>query len=93
MVHHSENKGHAAQFVVEQMAALRGQACEVTFFGLKGKGMQGYLKNLPALKRTLKEVLPDVIHAHYGLSGLFANLQRQVPVVTTYHGSDINEPK
>ena len=36
---------------------------------------------------------PDIIHAHYGLSGLLANLQRSIPVVTTYHGSDINLPK
>jgi len=27
------------------------------------------------------------------LSGLLANLQRAIPVVTTYHGSDINEAK
>ena len=33
---------------------------------------------------------PEVIHAHYGLCGMLANLQRNVPVVTTYHGSDIN---
>ena len=32
-----------------------------------------------------------VVHAHYSLSGLLANLQRCVPVVTTYHGSDINK--
>ena len=36
---------------------------------------------------------PDIIHAHYGLSGLFANFQRKVPVVITFHGSDINFPK
>jgi glycosyltransferase involved in cell wall biosynthesis len=36
---------------------------------------------------------PDLIHAHYGLSGLFANLQRKIPVITTFHGSDINLPK
>ena len=32
-----------------------------------------------------------MVHAHVGLSGLLANLQRKKPVVTTYHGSDINE--
>lgn len=89
----SENKGIVAPFVKEQMEALRHVGCEVFFFGLKGKGFKGYLKNLPALKKTIKEFNPDAIHAHYGLSGLLANLQRQVPVVTTYHGSDINEPK
>ncbi len=89
----SENKGHAAPFVVEQMEALRCQGCEVLFFGLQGKGVKGYLKNRPQLKQKIKEFQPDIIHAHYGLSGLFANLQRRIPVVTTYHGSDINEPK
>lgn len=84
----SENKGKAAPFVIEQMLVLQQKGCVASFFGLKG-----YLKNLPALKQKIKEFQPDVIHAHYGLSGLFANLQRQVPVVTTYHGSDINERK
>lgn len=32
-----------------------------------------------------------MIHAHYGLTCLVANLAtRCVPVVSTYHGSDIN---
>jgi teichuronic acid biosynthesis glycosyltransferase TuaC len=31
----------------------------------------------------------DLIHAHYGLVGLVARTQWKVPVVVTYHGSDI----
>ena len=89
----SYNKGRFAPFITEQARALEKQGCEVRFFGLQGKGIMGYLKNLSALKKEIKVFRPDVIHAHYGLSGLLANLQRQVPVVTTYHGSDINEPK
>ena len=89
----SYNKGRFAPFILEQAEALEKQGCEVRFFGLQGKGIMGYLKNLSALKKEIKVFRPDVIHAHYGLSGLLANLQRQVPVVTTYHGSDINEPK
>ena len=89
----SKNKGNAAPFVIEQMKALQRKGCVVSFFGLQGKGLKGYLKNLPAFKQAVKTFQPDVIHAHYGLSGLFANLQRQVPVLTTYHGSDINEKK
>ena len=87
----SFNKGHFAPFITEQAEAVKAAGCEVDFFGLQGKGLKGYLKNLPALKRKIREFQPDVIHAHYGLSGLFANLQRRVPVVTTYHGSDIND--
>lgn len=89
----SKNKGVFAPFIVEQTDALRKCGCEIEFFGIKGKSSIGYLGNLWALKRKIKEFHPSVIHAHYGLSGLFANLQRRVPVVTTYHGSDINDPK
>ena len=52
----------------------------------------GYLGNLNALKDTIRTLQPDLIHAHYGLSGLLATLQHLVPVVVTYHGSDLNEP-
>ncbi len=89
----SFNKGFFAPFILEQAEALKVKGCEIDFFGLQGKGIQGYLRNLSQLKRKINEWPLDVIHAHYGLSGLFANLQKQVPVVTTYHGSDINEPK
>lgn len=87
----SFNKGRFAPFILEQAKALEFQGCAVELFGLQGKGLMGYLKNLPALRRKIKAFGPDVIHAHYGLSGLLANLQRRVPVVTTYHGSDIND--
>ena len=89
----SFNKGRFAPFIVEQTEALKRQGCEVGYFGLQGKGLKGYLQNLPQLKRTIEECKPDAVHAHYGLSGLFANLQRRVPVVTTYHGSDINDKR
>lgn len=82
--------GHFAPFVEEQARVLQQQGCEVVFFGVQGKGLMGYLRCLPALKRAIQQHQPDLIHAHYGLSGLLANLQRRVPVVTTYHGSDIN---
>lgn len=87
----SFNKGHFAPFIVEQAEALKEQGCEIEFFGLQGKGFRGYLHNVPQLKQKIREFRPDIIHAHYGLSGLFANLQREIPVVTTYHGSDIND--
>ena len=86
----SYNTNRFAPFIIEQADVLKNKGCEVFFFGLQGKGLLGYLKNLTSLKEKIKMVHPDVIHAHYGLSGLLANLQRKVPVITTYHGSDIN---
>lgn len=89
----SYNKGRFAPFIVEQMTAIGTQGNTIEFFGIEGKGLKGYFGNIWELKRRIKDFEPDVIHAHYGLSGLLANMQRKVPVVTTYHGSDINNPK
>lgn len=84
------NPGHFSPFVVEQMQALRLQGVLVDTYGIVGKGLLGYLQNIKGIKRKIDEFKPDLIHAHYGLSGLCANLQRMVPVATTYHGSDIH---
>lgn len=89
----SYNKNRFAPFIVEQVDALRYVGCEVDYFGVVGKGIKGYLSALGGLRKKVKSFKPDVVHAHYGLSGLLANLQCSVPVVTTYHGSDINLPK
>ena len=85
--------GQYAPFIAEQVMAIRKQGIECQYYGITGKGILGYLRHLPGLERSIGEFEPDIIHAHYGLCGLLANLQRRVPVVTTYHGSDINDPK
>ena len=88
----SYNKNKFAPFIVEQAEALKRVGCEIDYFGVVGKGIKGYLSAFSVLRKKIKSFKPDVIHAHYGLSGLLANLQRKVSVVTTYHGSDINLP-
>ena len=88
----SDKCGHFTPFIEEQAAALQAQGCEVLRFGITGHGAMGYLRSLPALKKCIREQQPDLIHAHYGLSCLLASMQRLVPVVSTYHGSDIHNP-
>lgn len=77
-------------FVNEQCLALKDYGVQIFKFKVKGHGIKGYLKEFLRLKKEIRELKPDIIHAHYGLSGLLANFQRKIPVVTTYHGSDIN---
>lgn len=86
----SNNPGQFSPFIIEQVEALKRLGVDFDFFGISGKGATGYLSDLPALKRKIHEYHPDLIHAHYGLSGLLANLQRGIPVITTYHGSDVH---
>ena len=80
-----------APFVTQQVAALEKLGVECRYFPVKSNGIAGYLKHLKALRKAIKEFQPDVVHAHYGLCGLLANLQRRVPVMTTFRGSDINK--
>ena len=88
----SDKGGKFVPFIEEQIVALQQAGVEIIRYGVTGKGAIGYLRELPALRRFIRAERPDLIHAHYGLCGLLANLQRYVPVVTTYHGSDINKP-
>ena len=88
----SDKSGKFAPFIEEQIAALQQEGVQIIRYGVTGHGIMGYLRELPALRRLIRAERPDIVHAHYGLSGLLANLQRLVPVVTTYHGSDINLP-
>lgn len=99
----SDKGGHFTPFIEEQMAALAAVGVEICRFGVQRKGVVGYLREVPRLCRTIRTECPDVLHAHYGLSGLLAAISAKwcflpakphhLPVVTTYHGSDINEPR
>lgn len=85
--------GRYAPFITEQVEALERQGVECRFLGIRQKGIWGYFRQLPVFWRDIFRYHPDIIHAHYGLCGVLANLQKRIPVVTTYHGSDINSPR
>ena len=86
-------RGRYAPFITEQVDALMEEGVDIQYFGVTRKGLIGYLREVPRLRKAIRVFRPDIIHAHYGLCGVLANIQRGVPVVTTYHGSDINIPK
>lgn len=87
-----KEKGYAP-FIMEQGYALEKVGVECVYFPMPNKGVLGYFKQLPFFWKTIHQERPDLIHAHYNFCGLFANLQRKVSVVTTFHGSDINEKR
>jgi len=84
------HSGQISPFITEQVNSLKSLGIEVDYILVDQKGLVGYLKKRKDLLNKIKVYRPDIIHAHYGLSGLLANLQKKAPVVTTYHGSDIN---
>ena len=86
----SGNSAAISPFVKEQGESLKEIGLDIDYFLIKGKGITGYLKNYFNLIRLVKTNTYDIIHAHYGLSGLLATFQSHVPVVITFHGSDVN---
>ena len=84
---------YVAPFIYEQMQGLKLYGCDFRICFVQGGGIMSYIKAWRKMLQDIKEYQPDIIHAHYGLCCLVANLQRKIPVVSTFHGSDINEPK
>ncbi|MES2139029.1 MAG: glycosyltransferase family 4 protein [Bacteroidota bacterium] len=87
------NAGYISPFVQEQADSLNHYGIVTKIIQITGKGFWGYLSNYPKLIKEVRTFGPNIIHAHYGLCGMLAVLQRKVPVITTFHGSDINESK
>lgn len=56
-------------------------------------GKVGYLLAIPALRRMVARVRPDIVHAHYATSyGFIAALANAHPLVVTAWGSDVLYP-
>jgi len=76
--------------IVERLAtALRELGHRIEFLQL-GVGNPGrYLLARRRVARAIRVLTPDVIHIHFGYSGL-AVPHTSVPIVTTFHGDDLN---
>ena len=75
---------HQLPFVTEQGESIRALGYDVDYFLVRGN----YIKAVKALKAKIREYKPDVVHAHFGLSAITAELQSLVPVVTTFHNGE-----
>ncbi len=73
-----------------QATGLEEAGVDVHFFEIRGKGTAGYVKNIFKLRRHLKSNNYDIIHAHYGLSGIVCTLAGASPLVVTIMGSELH---
>lgn len=81
-------------FVHEQGEALRARGVEVEYYAVVGKGVWGYLRNVRPLRQKIADFQPDIVHAHYGLSGMLAVLSaHRIPVVITCHNGETLTPR
>jgi glycosyltransferase involved in cell wall biosynthesis len=76
-------------FVKDQADDLRRLGVDVRVLAFDGRtDKRRYLRAARELRRACRHERFDVVHAHYGLSGVVAATQTGTPVVTTFHGSD-----
>ena len=71
-------------FVLEQGESLRQLGLDIEYMPVRGN----YILAVRNLKRKIRECKPDIVHAHFGLSAITAELQSLVPVVTTFHNGE-----
>jgi glycosyltransferase involved in cell wall biosynthesis len=73
-----------------QGLSLMNEGIEVAFFNIKGKGFSGYLSNIPALRKQIRQFKPDVLHAHYSLAAYLSTLSfTGVVTGVSLMGSDV----
>jgi len=85
----SGNKGQHP-ITQNQGDSLSEVGCKMFYFDVIGRGWSGYFRNISLLRKRIKEVQPDVIHAHYSLCGILATLCfLRIPIVVSLMGSDV----
>jgi glycosyltransferase involved in cell wall biosynthesis len=88
MYPHPGNEGYGA-FVMQQVEQLRalGHSVEVLHFpGYRSKSE--YVKAAASVFRRTRTQRYDILHAHYGVTGLATFFRNSVPLVISVHGSD-----
>lgn len=74
---------------VHQADTLRTLGHEVDFFFIKGRGLSGYLRSIPLIRRKIRNGGYDVIHAHYSLTAFAVSLAGSHRMVVSLTGSDV----
>lgn len=74
---------------VHQADTLRTLGNEVDLFFIKGKGLSGYLRSIPMIRRKIRNGGYDVIHAHYSLTAFAVSIAGSHRMVVSLTGSDV----
>jgi teichuronic acid biosynthesis glycosyltransferase TuaC len=85
-----ERRPWRGAFVRTQADSLRGIGIDVDVFTVQGDGRRAaYVAAAARIAALNRHDGFDVVHAHYGHSGVVARLQLRAPLVVSYCGSDL----
>jgi teichuronic acid biosynthesis glycosyltransferase TuaC len=88
MYPHAGNQGSGA-FVMQQVEQLRAMGHEVDVLHFQGyRSKLEYIKAAIEVRQRTRRTHYDVVHAHYGVTGIAAVFRSRTPLVVTLHGSD-----
>jgi len=94
------SRSHSGQpnpFVAEQAhSVVKNHRVSVEHYLIENGGISGYGKAIFELAKVIKSKSIDIVHVHNGISALAVILSkflffRSMTVITTFHGSDLNE--
>jgi glycosyltransferase involved in cell wall biosynthesis len=85
----SEAEPWFGAFVRDQVDDLRRRGLHIDVYSFDGRRKKrAYADAAAEIRRLAQRRDFDLVHAHYGLSGAIALMQRRLPIVTTFHGSE-----
>jgi len=64
---------------------------DVEYIPIEGKGLWGYLKSIPKIRKKIKEIDVDIVHAHFSFSAFAASLAGAKPIVVSLMGWNIEK--
>jgi glycosyltransferase involved in cell wall biosynthesis len=77
-------------FIKSQVDSLERRGVEIDLLVIQGyRSKLEYLLAVPRLWRQCRKADYDLVHAHYGLSGLVARTQFRFPLLVSYCGDDL----
>lgn len=76
-------------FVQSQVQSLEALGVDIALHVIAGdRGAMAYALDVPAVRQAVRRFRPDIVHAHYGLSGWTAQWQPR-PLVVSFCGDDL----
>ena len=87
----SSRKGEGiSPFILSQGESLRLIGIIIDYYLIEGQGINNYLKSILKIRSILKSKDYDIIHAHYGMSGIVSRLSfSNKKVVVSFLGDDL----
>src|SRR5262245_14837606 len=76
--------------VARQRKSLEDIGIKVDLLHCRRDGRREWLRTLFALRRQVSTGDYDIVHCHYGFTTTLLTMFQPLPVVVTFHGSDIN---